>query len=373
MQMWTCFDSEYIRNFLEGVQNRGDQLTVWQNNSPTGERDKYTARVIKVEPQNVVIELDEGQGGTFSATDALYVHCNYRDLIFKRDRYKKDGRLISFKFPNEIKLKDIRRTPRLTYIYQDSKVIAFNAPHPTNPHAPKMRLSSILVDISTEGLGFVIPQREFSSFEVGMEIFLTRLTDQVLPNEHRGEILYIVPYYTEKVWGGERKTNLVKVGIRFVEPLESISYKSINSLVTKKQTRIHGLNVNTFNGLTEDEQERVLIKIAENNHVMANRIREFIEKIDRLRYLTPKMKQEFLMEVNKDIFATSLKLSSKELIYDLLIEVTDNIRDEFLHRLDQQKSINAVRNAQEEICKFITEKEKSGELILDPVAFEQYV
>ncbi len=372
MQMWTCFDSDYIRNFFEGLQARGEELTIWQTIG-NNERDKHVAKVVKVDLQNITIEIAPGQRGTFSASDALYIHCGHRDLIFKRDRFRKNGREISFRFPSEIKLKDVRRTPRLTYCYQDSKVIAFNAPHPTNPHAPKLRHSSVMVDISTEGLSFVIPQKEFADFSVGMEVFLTRLTDQVLPNEHRGEILYIVPYTTERGMGFERRTDLIKVGIKFVEPLESISYKSITSLVTKKQTRMHGLNVTTFNGLTEEEQERILIKITETNPVMANRIRENIERLDRLRYLTPKMKQEFLAKVNKDVFATSLRLSSKELIYDLLIEVTDNIRNEFLYKLDQQKSINSVSKAQEDICKFMTEKEKNGELILDPVAFEQYV
>ncbi len=79
------------------------------------------------------------------------------------------------------------------------------------------------------------------------------------------------------------------------------------------------------------------------------------------------------MEVNKDLLAAALRLSSKELIYDLLVEVTDTMREEFLFKLDQPKSTSAVNKAQDEVVKFIQAKEKAGELVLDPTAFEQYV
>lgn len=370
MQMWTCFDGDLIAALLEEIQNRDEDLTIWQT-SPGGNRDKLAAKVVKVEKQSVTLELAPGQSTHFSATDPLYVHCNYRDLIFKRDRFKKDGREISFKFPNEVKLKDQRKIPRLSYRYQDSKIIAFNTAHPTDPQQPNVKMSSILVDISTEGLSFVLPEREMAHLGVGVELFITRLTDQKLPNEHRAEILYIVQYRRQK--DGDDRSSLIKIGVKFLEPLESVSYKSITSLVAKKQTRMQGLNVNTFNGLSEDEQERVLRKISEDNHVLANNIRERIEQLDRLRYLTTAMKQQFLMEVNKDLLAAALRLSSKELIYDLLVEVTDTMREEFLFKLDQPKSASAVNKAQDEIVKFIQAKEKAGEIVLDPTAFEQYV
>ena len=292
-------------------------------------------------------------------------------MIFKRDRFKKEGLVLSFPIPAEIKLKDQRKVERLSYRYQDSKVIAFNTPHPTDPTQGNLKMSSILIDITTEGLSFVLPERELGHLGVGVELYISRLTDQQLPNEHRAKILYVVQYRRKK--DGEDRSSLVKIGVKFLEPLESVSYKSISSLITKKQTRMKGLNVNTFNGLNDEEQERILRKIAEENRVLANNIRERIDQLDRLRYMTTQMKQQFLMDVNKDLLAAALRLSSKELIYDLLTEVTDTMREEFLFKLDQPKSASAVNKAQDEICKFITAKERAGELVLDPTAFEKYV
>lgn len=370
MQMWTCFDGEFIAALLEKISNRQESLTIWQTSSG-GNRDKLNATILKVEKTELFLELDQGQSTHFSATDPLYVHCNYRDLIFKRDRFKKDGRTISFKLPTEIKLKDQRKVPRLAYRYQDSKIIAFNTPHPTDPQQPNLKLSSILVDISTEGLSFVIQEKELGQLGIGVELLITRLTDQQLPNEHRAQILYLVQYRSYR--DGDQRSDLIKVGLKFLEPLESVSYKSISSLVAKKQKRVQGLDVKTFNGLTDDEQERILRKISEDNKALANNIRDRIEQLDRLRYLTTAMKQQFLMEVNKDLLAAALRLSSKELIFDLLSEVTDTMREEFLYKLDQPKSASAVNKAQDEIYKFIIAKEKAGELVLDPTAFEQYV
>lgn len=370
MQMWTCFDSDLIAALLEEILGREEPLTIWQT-SATGSRDKLAAKVHSVQKNNVQIELAPAQGGQFSATDPLYVHCQYRDIVFKRDRFKKEGLIISFVMPNEIKIKDMRKVQRLAYRYQDSKIIAFNTPHPTDPNQSNLKLSSILVDISTEGLSFVMPEREMGHLGVGVELFITRLTDQQLPNEHRAQILYIVQYRGPH--DGDQRSSLIKIGVKFLEPLEAISYKSISSLITKKQTRVQGLNVKTFNGLNDEEQERILRKIGEENRVLANNIRERIEQLDRLRYLTTQMKQQFLMEVNKDLLAAALRLSSKELIFDLLSEITDTMREEFLFKLDQPKSASAVNKAQDEVCKFITAKEKAGELVLDPTAFEQYV
>ncbi len=371
MQLWTCFDHEYIERTLNQIIERKSEMTIWQTINGN-EREKLKAKLLKVEGEEVFLELGAGETTQFSASDPLFIYSTYQDVLFKRERFKKDGRVISFKFPNEIKLKDKRKVLRLPYRYQDSKVIAFHTPHPTDPNQPPIRMSSIMVDITTEGLSFVLPEREASRFPLGTEIFITRLTDQVLPNEHLAKILYIVSYKSRKR-GGDQNTGLIRIGAKFLEPLDSISYKSIASLVTKKQTRMKGLNVSTFNGLSNEEQERILRKIAEENFILSNNLRDKIEQIDRLRYLTTSMKQQFLMDVNKDILAVALRLSSKELIYDLLAEVTDTMREEFLYKLDQPKSASAVHKAQEDICKFITDKERAGEIVLDPTAFEQYV
>ena len=65
--------------------------------------------------------------------------------------------------------------------------------------------------------------------------------------------------------------------------------------------------------------------------------------------------------------------SSKELIYDLLIEVTENIRNEFLDKLALEKPGSAISKAQDEVMKFVREKEGKGEFVLSPNSFETYV
>lgn len=372
MQMWTCFDIDYIRSHLDDILDQKGELTIWQS-SGGKDREKLKAHLYQVDKTEITIELAPGESTLFSATDPLYIHSSFNDTIFKRDHFKKNGRLISFKFPLEIRMKEKRRILRYPYRYQDSKVVAFNTPHPTDPSQPNVKMSSILIDISIEGISFVLSDRELRTLPIGTDLYITRLTDQILPNAHLAKILYISPYRVNKKGQEYNSSGMIKIGAKFLEPLESISYKSIISLVTKKQTRIKGLDVEGFNGLDYEDQERALRKIAEDNFILSNKIRDSIEQLDRLRYLTTSMKQQFLLDVNKDLLAAALRLSSKELIYDLLIDVSDRMREEFLYKLNEQKPASAVQKAQEEICKFILKKEKAGELILDPTAFEQYV
>ena len=98
-----------------------------------------------------------------------------------------------------------------------------------------------------------------------------------------------------------------------------------------------------------------------------------MEDLDRLRYLTTEMKRNFLLDINHDLLAAALRLSSKELIFDLLSDVTDSMREEFLEKLDVAKPASAVNKAQDEICRLIHNKEKTGELILDPRSYIKYV
>ena len=71
--------------------------------------------------------------------------------------------------------------------------------------------------------------------------------------------------------------------------------------------------------------------------------------------------------------AIALRLSSKELIYDLFSEVTERMQEEFLEKLQNEKPASAVCKAQDEIVKVMREKEKNGEIVLDPRAFVTYV
>ena len=193
------------------------------------------------------------------------------------------------------------------------------------------------------------------------------LTDQILAKPLKTQIIYMERYK------GAPDDILFKVGLKFSSELDTVSYKSINSVIEKKATRVKGLDPERYCGLDPEDQYRIINNIEVKNKVLANNLRDSIEYLDRLRYMTTQMKVELLQDLSHDLLATALRLSSKELIYDLFIELSENIRVEFLERLEREKPPTAISKAQTEIIKHLKKKEASGELVLDPKAFSTYV
>jgi flagellar motor switch protein FliG len=159
----------------------------------------------------------------------------------------------------------------------------------------------------------------------------------------------------------------------FDDQLNNISYKSISSIIEIKQRKSQGLDPSKYCGVDNNDQTRLLNKIEAGNKALANNLKDNIEYLDQLRYMTTQMKVEFLKDVNHDLLAVALRLSSKELVYELFSELTKNMQEEFLDKLQNERPASAICKAQDEIVKLVRAKEKSGEIVLDPKAFVTYV
>ena len=370
MKMFSTFDQKAIKDTLKKIQENQYEWTLWQTS--TQGRHQHTAVIEEVAEDITKLTFLESNQDVINENEPIFGHCPKLDVIFKRERFNLEGKGLNFKTPTELKMKERRRIERYYYKYQDFKNVSFRVP--INETEELKPMSFTLMDLSTAGLGFVAPYSEVLGLVAGAEVLITHITDQELPENHKSKIAYIERFLLPE--GLKDRTNtaeLMKVGIEFTESLESVTYKSISSIVQKRQQKMKGLDCEGFNGLQEEEQLRIIQKVGEENKVLASNLIDRIEELDRLRYMTNQMKQIFWVEVNKDKLAAALRLSSKELIFDLLNEVTENMRDEFLEKLDQARAPSAINKAQDEICNFIREKEKAGEFVLDPKAFTQYV
>jgi hypothetical protein len=368
--MWSTYRKDIISLKLKEICDKNETITLWQNRG--AEKIKFSGKLTEVTESNTTIELDSSYKKAeypLTKDETLFVHYAKGDALFKKETFKTNGLKLTFKTPVELMMKERRRLERFSFKYQDYKNVTFKTSSSSGDENNVRTLSCILKDLSTEGLGLVLHESEILSLMEGDSVYITAISDQKLDAGHLGEIAYITPYNISV----ETDSSLFKIGIKFTASLESVTYKSIHSIVEKKQTKLKGMDVSTFNGLTESDQERVLRKVHEENSALANNIREQIEVIDRLRYLTTQQKQKFLLDVNLDLLAAALRMGSKELIYDLMSEVTDTMREEFLFKLDNPKAPSAINKAQDEIVKFMREKERSGELVLDPTSFETYV
>lgn len=380
MELYTTFDKKTIFQKLTILKDNELPLLLWQNLSNV--REKFQGKISELNEDNIVITLKKEPDFIVDPDSFIFVHCEVDILLlFKRQNFRLEGNKITFKTPVEIKLKERRDLERFSYKYQDFKVISFSYINKFLPEEKEEIATCTLLDISTSGIGAVLLEPDLKGIRKGLQVTITKITDQEVPSGHKAVIRYIEHFdredrETEKPvnFGNcQSQKNLIKIGIEFIDSLESVSFKSIASVISKKQTCSKGLKTDKYNGLSTEEQERILSLIAESNPIMARNIRGRIEDLDRLRYLTSKMKQEFLLDVNITLLARSLRLSSKELIYELLHDVTETIREEFLEVLEQSLPPSAINKAQDEIYEIISKKEKKGEIILTAAGSSEYV
>lgn len=368
MRYWKTFQKNLIQQFLGEAKNNGCQFIMWQQYGSS--RKVYEVDFESLAKNEIAFTVNRNsisKMGEVNKERPIYFHIKEMDVIFKKDQYNSYGTTLKSTPPNELQIYERRRAHRFYYKYQDHKNITFESTTKKNEREPEFTLSCVLVDISTSGAGMVIEQSAKDRLYEGAQLHLINLTDQKLPEPFLVKIKYIQRY------SRVGDNNLYKVGLEFADELDAVSYKSINSVIEKKARRVQGLDRDRFCGLDLEDQHQVLAKIETTNKQLAINIREANEYLDRLRYMTTKMKIEFLQSVSHDLLATALRLSSKELIYDLFIELTANIREEFLDKLGQEKPPSAINKAQDEVVSYLRKKEATGEFILDPSSFDIYV
>ncbi len=365
MKLWSSFEQDYILKKLTDLYEEGAVFKFWQNNEDM--REEYTATFSSVTSEKCSIKLTRESASLYTRIAPLspiFFHYPAGDMIFKKDVFKLENGGLSFKTPSEIRLRDKRSVERFTYKYPDFKNISYTVGDETETQ------HDIIIDISLRGLAFVIDAKRKAKYELGSKILISSITDQELPQKHEAKVASVNRY---RLSGEGLQNHLLRIGVEFTQTLESITYDSIGSLVKKRQNKLKGLDTSMFNGLNPDDYQKQLAKIHEKNPQLAVNISEAVEDIDRLRYMTTDMKRDFFLNFSVDLMACALRMSSKELINDLLSEVTDGVREEFLEKYDVPKPASAINKAQDELRKFIKEKERDGSFVLSPKSFVKYV
>ena len=368
MHYWKTYQKELILDKLNFINESETNITLWQQLGSS--RITYQGKLIQVSRELCKIKLNTQQERDISLINPklpIFVMVPTINLIFKKENYNYFNRFFEFSQPGEIQMLEKRKMKRYHYMYQDFKNITFCSKEvDPDTEKPVFTIASVLIDISTTGVGMVVDKDMVQKLYPGCELYLQNLTDQKLPTPFNVTVSYVESYQI-------KEQNLYRVGICFADELDSISYKSITSIVEIKQKKMEGLSSELYCGLEKEDQIKMLNIIESSNPTMAANIRENIEYLDKLRYMTTQMKREFLQEINLDRLAIAFRLSSKELIYDLFTELSANMQNDFLEKLQAEKPASAICKSQDEIIKVIKQKESTGEYILDPLAFTTYV
>jgi hypothetical protein len=375
MKMWSLFERQKILRLLKGIHDGELNLTLWQHSSQ--QVYQLTGKFKEVKEDKCQIEIENSELlNDLIKEEALYVHCQDIEIIFKREAFVWEKNVLQFKTPSELMVKEKRRIERFRFRYQDFKNVSLEYTDGMNNETLKDSFG--LLDLSTAGLSFVGPTPQMKNFVIGQKVLISRITDQEIGELCEATIVSIGDFSVDLNSHDKEETkvdghSLIRVGVEFQVAIESVSFKSVKSVVERTQKRTAGLEIEGFNGLKDSEQLRLIKKVGEDNAVLAAQLLERCEDLDRLKYLTAEMKVVFWKEVNQDLLATALRLSSKELIYDLLSEVSESMREEFLEKLNIPKSPSSIEKAQKAICEFIHKKEKKGSFVLSAQSFVKYV
>ncbi len=127
-------------------------------------------------------------------------------------------------------------------------------------------------------------------------------------------------------------------------------------------------------GLDIISQAKILKTIAQQDPEMAAKIRLNMVTFEDLRYLTVKMLQELLREVDLEDLGLALRLGSDDLKDHILSNVSSSMQQDIRDILDgKPQLVDRVQEAVDKVMDVVRAKAEKGELVLTKSGSEEYV
>lgn len=119
-------------------------------------------------------------------------------------------------------------------------------------------------------------------------------------------------------------------------------------------------------GLDRQGRENVLKIIADKDPQMAEKLKKSMVTIEDLRFLTVKMIQELLRDIDLNDLALALRISSPELKTHILQNVSSSIRKDIEDvLLGKLQSVSTVNEAADKVMEVVLRKISKGELVIN--------
>ncbi|MFZ8934255.1 MAG: FliG C-terminal domain-containing protein, partial [Bacteriovoracaceae bacterium] len=128
-----------------------------------------------------------------------------------------------------------------------------------------------------------------------------------------------------------------------------------------------------YHGMTVGEQEALYKKLTKEEDKHVEELRTNIESLEQLEYLTKSMKIKLFQEMKVSSLAIALRLCRKFVIISLIKDISENLREEFIYEIQHKQPLSKVIEVQKQLLKYISEKEKSGDIYLDSESFNKEV
>ncbi|MBK22737.1 MAG: hypothetical protein CME70_01925 [Halobacteriovorax sp.] len=119
-------------------------------------------------------------------------------------------------------------------------------------------------------------------------------------------------------------------------------------------------------GLDREGRENVLEIIAKKDPQMAENLRKNMVTLEDLKYLTVKMLQELLRDIEITDLALALRISSDELKAHILQNVSSSLRKDIEDvLLGPPQSVSNVNEATDKVMEVVLKKIDKGELVIN--------
>lgn len=360
------------------------------------ERFVHFAKLVEATEDKTLLELVEDEKNPIHTESGLtlYFRIDYQNMIFKRDRMAYEDGNISIKTPTEISLVERRKHQRFNYQYNDHKEFSYKK-ESLETKEKERTLFGNLINISEEGCAFVIEEKKYKEYFLkecdsiqdkyygeiirGQEIEIEGMTDQKLPANFDCKSIYSYKYSKD-----DEGVSEVRIGVKFSNNIPHLEYLSINESNRQKLEReksqhaelkkmVQELGIQGYCGLSVGEQEKLFKDLEKKEEKLLPQLKENIDLIEQLEYLTKGMKINLFRDMKASTLALALRLCRKFVNITIMKDLSENIREEFTFQMSKKQPLGIVVEAQKELVKYIQENEKSGDIYLDPEAYNKEV
>jgi hypothetical protein len=363
-----------IHIFFQNLLDKKEMITIWQVIG--GERRIYEALLKQIQDNKIIFELSslsKNPGEIPTSKKAIYVHGDYQDFLFKRDNFSLSNNLLTTTIPPILKLIERRKHKRHQFKYQNQHSIDFMPKGDLKrDELERSTTNTTLIDLSTEGCSFVVSATDVVRFPMGESFVITRIGGKDLDLDENAVVMqtvYYELYEEDKV--NERK--LFRVGGKFESPMPSISLTNYRNDLAVTNKLKEKYNISSFCGYSFEEQEKIVHDIFLRDEEMGSILKSNLESLQKLVYMTPTMKKEFLSFFPVSDLASSMRMCQEETVLKFLDGLTESLIEDFLHVLNEPKPVKMILKAQEEICEEINARLRTGALVLDERSFNKEV
>ena len=293
----------------------------------------------------------------------VFLKSDYKSTVFKTQVVSLIENEIEIKVPEEICLLNQRSFPHISVIEQSLfAVFIFKG------HKLPLKYRLQIIDISLGGLALLVSSKDMPLFVTGAIVDFSSIAHSFKIENMTGKICYIREYIDSS--GADQ---MYITGINFAQNLPDIDSVIKVKKATEEEKEL-GLEELTSNLLLSQEKVQDIIhKMDLRDNQMAGKLRQNIEYLERLQYLTSTMRYELMLSISIETISYALKLSSQNVVGPFLKDVSVNLRADMRHFLSQKLMISQIMKNQDELIDFVLHKEGKGEFQLNKTSFNSIV